>query len=97
MSKQTMEQRWKAVGVEREEVAKLVSGRGVDIDWDIAVGWERAMYQRTADGLLPLIEEAVRRAEKGARLDEHLCYCSTCREGFRERCGRFAQLEAGND
>ena len=78
----TIEQRWKAVGVDREEVVRVVAGDGVESKWRISY--------RT-DDLLPLIEKAVREARKA---EAHLWLGMTCNE---EADARMAKLEAGND
>ncbi len=71
MPKSTIEQRWKAVGVEREEIARSLFNDADDrVYGEISNKlYETLMnsYLGYADALLPLIEKAVREARK----DEH--------------------------
>ncbi len=77
----TIEQRWKDVGVDRQEVKKAVWGNSLDDAWRIA---------RRTDALLPLIEKAVRKA----KLSEALLWATRMSCG-EEGDKRIAELEAG--
>ena len=98
MSK-TIEQRWKAVGVDREEAAKALCYATHDVDWGRleAIGMKQSEFLTQADNLLPLIEKAVR----GARLTEARVW--SVNHGHRYiddvcwSCNRLRELEAGND
>lgn len=87
MTERTIEQRWKAVWVDREEVAKLIWDGGTN--WDNLHNDTRWPYLRRADALLPLIEKAVREARKA---EARLWLGMTCNE---EADARIAKLEAG--
>lgn len=107
MSK-TIEQRWRVVGVEREEVAIALLGQfrqetvGVIAAWSVTSQQVRERYLAQADALLPLIEKAVlkaRRKEVGMawRMWEGhlgLAQGSALETYFN---GRIRKLEAGND
>lgn len=62
MSKQTMEQRWKDVGMKHDDVAEVIHGG----------------YRETAEALLPLIEKAVHgvRIDEAGRI-QCLCHKRT--------------------